>query len=193
MPAAATTSVRADCRKKVGFTAAQARRLQADAHASGLTESGYIVKVLSEHWRSGDRERGLPVFPAGFKPEGPIVIRPGDNRERATFTPEERLVLESNAAACGMTKARYIHDVVVASWTSAPPPRPKRGTDKSKLVAELNVLAWQIGKLGTNVNQLAKQANTGMVQVSRAEIQYLLNQQQVLMSKVSGAVEAVLA
>ena len=49
-------------------------------------------------------------------------------------------------------------------------------------LAEVHQLAMQIKKLGTNLNQLAKQANTGMVPISREEILYILNQHQLLMS-----------
>jgi hypothetical protein len=51
----------------------------------------------------------------------------------------------------------------------------------------------QIKKLGTNINQLARQANAGMVPISRAEVIYMLNQHQVVMSKAIAALERALA
>ena len=60
-------------------------------------------------------------------------------------------------------------------------------------LAELHELAMQIKKLGTNVNQLAKQANQGMVPIERREITYMLNQHQLVMSNAIAAIEKSLA
>lgn len=92
-----------------------------------------------------------------------------------------------------MTEASYIHQAVLACWGKEPKPRPQKNADKYKLAATLQHVAFQVKKLGVNVNQLAKQANNGMVPVTRAEVHYLLNQHQMLMSRAIAAIERVLA
>ena len=104
-------------------------------------------------------------------------------RIKAAFTHVEALGLTADAKACGMTQAKFIRALVLSGrGDTTHKPKRKRNRDADKLADEIHLLAMQVKKLGTNVNQMAKQANAGMVAIGRAEVQYLLNQHQQLMS-----------
>ena len=104
-------------------------------------------------------------------------------RIKPAFTHAEALALAADAKACGMTNAKFVRALVLSARGDAThKPRRKRNRDTNKLADEIHLLAMQVKRLGTNVNQIAKQANAGMVAVGRAEVQYLLNQHQQLMS-----------
>lgn len=96
-----------------------------------------------------------------------------------------------------MQRASYVRAVVLKDLELANPqgtPSAKKAANHASMlnVAELHTLAMQVKKLGTNVNQLAKQANQAMVPITRAEVLYMLNQHQLLMSKAIATVEKML-
>lgn len=191
MPAKGRKTTLSNCRKKVGLTAEQAARLQSEADASDVTESAYIVRILTDAWRAADSVAETPAGSSAVNVQQPSLTMK-DRRKRVTFSAQRLTKLRSVATSCGITEARYIHDVVSASIGEGKPPKRSPTADAKTLAANLNLLAWQVSKLGTNVNQLAKQANEGMVQIGRGEVQYLLNQHQVLFSKAAAALEQVL-
>lgn len=126
------------------------------------------------------------------------VVSPADRerihrRKKVPFTDSEVVRLREEAKAAGMTEAKYMRQAVLACWGETPKPKRRACHDDLKLTHNIGLLAFQVKKLGTNVNQLAKQANTGLVPVSRAEVQYLLNQHQMLLTRAIAAIEAVLA
>jgi hypothetical protein len=113
-------------------------------------------------------------------------------RLKTTFTPKEKQRIASFAAAHGMTRAEFMRHVVLAATGQQPRPPRKRQRDRDALLHTLSVLATQIKKLGTNINQLAHQANAGMVPVTRAEADHMLEAHAVLMKHAKTAVEDIL-
>jgi hypothetical protein len=99
-----------------------------------------------------------------------------------------RLKLEAKARQRGMKKSRFIRYAIEMAVGSAKP----QSAQIDQLVHLMDRLAVQVKKLGTNVNQLAKQANNGMVPVNRGEIQYILNQHQLVLAEAKAAFEKVL-
>jgi hypothetical protein len=109
------------------------------------------------------------------------------------FSDAELLRVKEKAKAAGRTQAKFMRDAVLAAMGDAQPPKPKRTAVRDALAAELARANWLLSNLSKNVNQLARQANSGMVQVRRAEVDYLLNQHQVVLSKTTAAMERLLA
>jgi hypothetical protein len=114
-------------------------------------------------------------------------------RLKVPFTDEEAARLKAKAQEAGMTDAKYMRQAVLAAMGEAEKPKQKKGAAIHLMIHLLSVLIIQMKKLGTNINQLAHQANAGMVPVSRAETQYMLNAHQILLSKATAAVESLLA
>ena len=104
-------------------------------------------------------------------------------RKKVGLTREEAAALARKAKSCGMSESKFMrHLVLVSLEQKEKPPARKRRAVANELTVEIHTLALQAKRIGTNVNQIAKQANTGLVPVSRAEIQYVLNQLQMLVS-----------
>lgn len=121
-----------------------------------------------------------------------------DNRVKVQFTDEQIALLAQRHEALGLTASAYVRSLVlrdleIASVRDALSARKASKHASMLNVAELHTLAMQVKKLGTNVNQLAKQANAAMVPITRAEVIYMLNQHQLLMSKAIATVEKLLA
>ncbi len=91
------------------------------------------------------------------------------------------------------TQAKYMRQAVTAMWHHTPKPKRKPGREQRDLVHQLSHLSFQLKKFGTNVNQLAHQANAGMVPISRPEVEYVLNHHQILLSRIIAAVEKLAA
>jgi hypothetical protein len=102
-------------------------------------------------------------------------IKPG-------FTELELRAIAAEAKACGMTKAKYVRQLVLSARGAGEKPRRKRNRDEGRLADEVHQLGLQARKIGTNVNQLAHKANQGVVPISRGEVQYMLNQLQLMTS-----------
>lgn len=113
-------------------------------------------------------------------------------RRQVAMTDAELDRLKASSREAGLTQAKYMRQALIACW-GQDRPKPKRATDTQNLAHELGLLSFQVKKLGTNVNQLAKQANQGAVPLHRSEVQYLLNQHQILFSQAIAAVEKMLA
>lgn len=110
-------------------------------------------------------------------------------------TKDQRSQVDALAEACGVTSSRLVRDLIdqaLAGAATIKPPKPERNREKMLQAVDIHELAMQVKKLGTNVNQLARQANAGVVPISRAEVQYVLNQHQMLMSRAIAAVEKAL-
>ena len=117
-----------------------------------------------------------------------------DRRVKAAFTHAEALDLAEKAKACGLTQAKYLRALALAAaGDKSKAPKRKRSLDANRLSHDIHLLGMQVKKLGTNVNQLAKQANTGLVPLTRAEVQYILNQHQLVLSATKAYLERALA
>lgn len=115
-----------------------------------------------------------------------------DTTLRVRLTQQQHADVHALAEFCGVTASDLMRDLLdqaLAGAGTIRPPKPARNRQKQLRGVEIHELAMQVRKLGTNVNQLARQANTGMVPVSRAELQYMLNQHQLLMSRAIAAIE----
>lgn len=80
---------------------------------------------------------------------------PADRRITLRFKLSEWAIIESDIAATGLTLNAYFRELAL----DAPVPRKSRqrdGGEKAKTAAKF---IGQLGKLGSNLNQLAKQAN----------------------------------
>lgn len=116
-------------------------------------------------------------------------------RVKVQFTAAQAQSIDARADALGMTIAGYLRTLALADLGQAEPTSRHRARMHENLtrIAELHALAMQVKRLGVNVNQLAHQANVGLVQVTRAEVIYMLNQHQLLMSDAHAAIERMLA
>lgn len=113
-------------------------------------------------------------------------------RAKVPFTVDEEARVKASAKGAGMTQAKFMRQAVLAATGDAEKPKLRKGIHSQELLHALNVIALQIKKHGTNINQLAHQANAGMVPITRKEVEYVLNFNQVLMSKAIAAVERLL-
>lgn len=105
--------------------------------------------------------------------------------------------LVARAEAVRMSDARYLRHLVEKDLgVASPTEKLKRRTEariaQDKLAHEVNVLGLHFRKIGTNINQLAKQANSGMVPISREEALYMMNQIQLGMSQALAVLERAL-
>jgi hypothetical protein len=76
------------------------------------------------------------------------------------LTPDERADLDARAKAAGLSVGGYFRAAVLG----APPPNRRRAAD----APELARLMGAIGRIGSNINQLAHVANAGSWPDSRA-------------------------
>ncbi len=113
-------------------------------------------------------------------------------RVKFNLTAEEADRLVAEAKASGLGKAKYVRRTMTKVWQMTPPPKPPRKADTEALERLANAVG-HLKKVGSNVNQLAHQANTGMVPVQRAEIIYAFNQIQVVLSQLAAAAEGLRA
>lgn len=114
-------------------------------------------------------------------------------RAKAAFTDDELLTVTDAAKASRRTVSRYMRESALAAAGIGVKPKMAKGRNSHELLHALHALAVQIKKQGTNINQLAHQANAGMVPINRKEVEYILNMQQLLLSKATAAVESILA
>jgi len=73
------------------------------------------------------------------------------------LSPEERDAIDVSAGLAGLTAGSYARQLILA----APPPRPVRRPPLER--RELVRLLGEIGHIGSNINQLAKDRNTGIL------------------------------
>jgi hypothetical protein len=120
---------------------------------------------------------------------------PLDHLVKTRLTSDQADALVELAKSCQMTQARYVRQLIEGALNGAlqyPKPRRRDFREREHLARAINALGLQAKKLGNNVNQLARQANTGLVPVERSEIVYTLNQLQLLASAARTALERVL-
>ena len=91
------------------------------------------------------------------KPISPLTLR---------LTPEERAKLEELAA--GMTLSAYVRACIFAEETRRRKKRPKSVVEDKKAAAEALALLGQ-SRIASNLNQLAHQANMGLLFVGDRE------------------------
>jgi hypothetical protein len=104
----------------------------------------------------------------------------------------------SRAAAAGMSDAHYLRHLIEAdAGINAATPLIRRRNLKRQqldtLAHEVNMVGVQLRKVGVNLNQLAKQANAGMVPISRQEAVTVMTELQLIMTLARAALERSLA
>ena len=128
----------------------------------------------------------MPV--KGFQKPAPL-----DRRVKVQFTVEQLAQVDERAAACGVPTARYLRELALHdAGLQQKPPKPSSTRDAMLQLAEIHQLAMQVKKLGVNFNQLARQANTGMVPLTRNEIVYFSNQHQLMLARIAAVFEKLI-
>lgn len=123
----------------------------------------------------------------------PLANRLSTNVDQKVFK-----AFRDKAVAAGMTDARYLRQLIEADagLASAMPAMKRRQMQRMQfdaLAHEINQVGLHARKIGVNVNQLAKQANTGMVPLTRAEMVHMMTEMELLASRALAALERVLA
>ena len=123
----------------------------------------------------------------------PLINRLSTNVDRELLQ-----AFRQRALLAGQTDARYLRHLIAedAGKAVATPPLKRRQMQRVQLDAlahEVNQLGLQFRKIGVNVNQLAKQANAGMVPVTRAEAVRAMTQLDLAMSQALAVLERALA
>lgn len=117
-----------------------------------------------------------------------------NRRKKVSVPPALDQKIKQRAKDCGMPESKWMRGVLeVAVGDAGKLPARKRVKDADRLAHDINQVGVQLRRLGTNINQLAKQANAGLVAVTRAEVQYLLNQHQVVLSAAKALLERAAA
>ena len=114
-------------------------------------------------------------------------------RVKVGLSDDDKAWLEKKALEAGMDESRYMRSLLLAERGKGAPPRPRKFRASDEIMHAVNKTYVQVKKLGTNVNQLAHQANAGMVAVTRSEVVYLMNAVQTTMSQVRGTMEKLVA
>lgn len=104
----------------------------------------------------------------------------------------------SRASSAGMSDAQYLRQLIESDASVGGAAKLIRRRNQKRLqldglAHEVNLVGVQLRKLGVNVNQLAKQANAGMVPISRQEAVSMMTELQQLMSLTRAALERALA
>lgn len=74
-----------------------------------------------------------------------------------------------------------------------PAPKPEKTLKFEALITQLNAAHVQLARVGTNLNQIARQANTGLVPISRNEILAVLTSVQNAARAVRDAAQSILS
>ena len=118
---------------------------------------------------------------------------PVDRRIRVQLTAAQAARLAQLAADAEISQSEYVRTLLDSvGGGAAKPPKPKRQSGTMLQLVEIHELAMQIKKLGTNINQLAHQANVGLVPLRRDEVQAMLAAHEQLMLRAIAYVERVL-
>jgi hypothetical protein len=118
---------------------------------------------------------------------------PVDRRIRVQLTAAQAERLVRLAADAGVSQSEYMRKLLdSAACGSTKVPKTRRESGTMLQLVEIHELAMQVKKLGANVNQLARQANTGLVPLRREEIQAMLAHHEQLMLQAIAYVERAL-
>src|SRR5262249_45498709 len=119
-------------------------------------------------------------------------------RIRVQLTDGQREKLTRLADDARVSESEYMRRLLDAAGNGAAPGSkalaPKKPPSAQQMqLLETHDLAMQVRKLGANINQLARQANTGMVPIRRHEVDAMLALHEDLMRKAIAYVERALA
>lgn len=123
---------------------------------------------------------------------GHLKTDPVDHRIRVQLTAALAARLAELAANAGVSQSEYMRNLLDSAATGAPLLKQKRQSGTMLQLVEIHELAMQVKKLGTNINQLARQANAGMVPLTRREVEAMLARHEQLMLLAIAFVEKAL-
>jgi len=131
------------------FSAADHARLTAAAAAAGMTATAWLHRAALRHLDA------LPPAPPPAAPASLAAPSPGPpaplGRTSATrFTPDQHAAVAERAKDCCLSVAAYIRVLVLGGT-----PIARRSEVRSAIVA--------VNRVGTNLNQLVKLANSGIL------------------------------
>ena len=189
VPAAHSARGRHNRRPKITLDESELLRLHAAAKARGLNPAAFAREAVLAAVKAAED-------PAAGKHDGLQATahdKAATVRKKYFLTADENVLLKQESKAAGLLQQDYARLSVVAAMTKAPPPKRKVAVSRDELAHGVSMIAFQLKKLGTNLNQLAKQANTGLVPISDAELLYFKNYHQRVLTLASHALEKVLA
>lgn len=206
-PAVAARSARGrnDRRPKFTLDETDAERLAKAAKAKGIKRAVFVreavLAALKASETGADAVKDAPQnsasVHAALQPFAALAAKPKDPNatvpKKLFLTPEESALLHKETRLAQMQQRDYLRLSVVAALVNAAPPKRKASISRSDLAHEISLISFQLKKLGTNLNQLAKQANHGLVPITDAEIRYFNNYHQRVMTLATTALERVLA
>lgn len=127
-------------------------------------------------------------------PKGFIKTEPVDQRLKVGLSAPDYAAVADRASAAGMTTAAYVRQLIAFDiGRTATPPKPRSDANLMTLLAEVHILAMQIKRIGINVNQMARQANTGMVPLTVPELRVMQTQVADVMTRALALFDKVLA
>jgi hypothetical protein len=170
--------------RKVCFTDREADLVRAHALQAGLKEAPFIRKAVLD----AIARKPLPVPTVDDAGDGKVMRL---NQAKVLFSDAELVDIDANAEAERMTRAEYMRVATLekARRTTKVAGKKKKGSDET--LAVLYEIRHHLKKIGGNVNQLAHQANTGMVPLTPKQIEYLGNLLQLGVSATIAATERV--
>jgi len=156
------------------------------------------IKATEEGAQADTPEEFAPAVPAPAPPSMSSLVTTAKDpsatvRKKVFLTPDENKRLAKEAKLAMLLQQDYMRLAVVAALMQVPPPKRKAVMSRNDLAHEIAMVAFQIKKAGTNLNQLAKQANNGLVPITRSEVLYFMNTHQRVLTLTTAALEKVLA
>ncbi len=115
---------------------------------------------------------------------------PVDRRIRVQLTDAQAEKLAALADDAGMSQSEYMRSLLDAVDNGAvEAPKSRKASPAMLKLVEIHEMAMQVKKLGTNINQLARQANTGMVPISKAEVKEMLARHEAVLTAAMAVIE----
>ncbi|WP_072387048.1 plasmid mobilization relaxosome protein MobC [Hyphomicrobium sp. CS1BSMeth3] len=121
---------------------------------------------------------------------------PRNRRVYVYLTADERLQLAERARAENTTLTNFLRSRFTASQSPHPQPTPRRRLAthaREQLAVSINNLAVEASRIGNNLNQLTRQANSGMVPLGKRELQQILAQLTDIQLRATAYLDAALS
>lgn len=189
--AAAPRSSRArlNRRPKISLADDETARLRLAANARGLKPAQFMRHAILEAIRGAETGLAAPGLD-GTRSDASLPA--GKVRKKLCLSESENALVVKAAKAAGLLQQDYMRHCVLAALTHQAPPKPKTSVSRNALAHEISMIAFQLKKIGTNLNQMSKQANTGLVPITRNELVYFMNMHQRVLTLSVASLEKVL-
>lgn len=169
--------------RKVSFTNGEADLLRSHALQAGLKEAPFIRKAVLD----AIARTPLPMPAAAGAVDGKVVRLV---QAKSHFSEEELKDIDAHAEAERLTRAEYMRMATLEKAGRSTRMAGKKKGDEATLAA-LYEIRHHLKKIGTNVNQIAHQANTGIVPLTPKQVEYLGNLLQLGINATIAAAERV--